>query len=313
MLDHGFGQTAVATGVGEDRLDLLLVVEEFVGTALNGGLFLEGIVHNGFSFIFRRLSGCFLIILIRRGLFGILVAVFALTKRHADQGVDHILLFLGERIEDIADGLSGIGVRGFVISRRISRRRRRFGVPTVRMCELLAGVDDAFVVEQIDLVAMDKADLVDECAGVGALQHQAHLTDVPVLDVAGRVLPDAVGVDRHGVDVAMANGLSGGKRMRRFVKGSVTIHAIVTVLENDIAKQVLGIVMVVLPYQRNGLTVLIGERILANGESVGAQQIVLGHVTAEVTLHLELLLLIVVHRLVLLLYPASIPRSPPSR
>ena len=181
------------------------------------------------------------------------------------------------------------------------------------MCELLTGVDDAFVVEQIHLVSVDETDLVDEGAGVGTLQHQAHLTDVPVLDVAGRVLPDAVGVDRHGVDVAMTNGLSGGKRMRRFVKGSVTIHAIVTVLENHIAKQVLGIVMVVLPYQRNGLTVLIDERILANDESVGAAQIVLGHVTAEVTLHLELLLLIVVHRLVLLLYPASVPRSPPSR
>ena len=105
------------------------------------------------------------------------------------------------------------------------------------------------------------------------------------------MLDEVVGEDGQSLDIAMANEFAAGLGRLRVVEEGIAIHAFAfAVLEHGVPDDVGGLIAQVFPHERDGLAVLICERRVSNGTTVGADQIVLGGVTAEVMLHLDLLL-----------------------
>ena len=70
----------------------------------------------------------------------------------------------------------------------------------------------------------------------------------------------------------------------RVVECTVSVHAVGTVLQKRVTQHVKGVIVLVIPDQRNGLPVVILKRIFQDGSSVGAFQVISGSPAAKVIL-----------------------------
>jgi hypothetical protein len=149
-----------------------------------------------------------------------------------------------------------------------------------------ARVDDRLVVELDLLVAVLENDVVDERAGIGARQDERDLADDAVHD-GRRLLEETVGVDGERLDVVVLDELPGGSGLVRLVEEPVAVDAVVPVLELEVAENVLGIVVLMLPHHRDLHPVLVLERLGGDGATVGALDAELRDVATEVGLRLH--------------------------
>ena len=96
------------------------------------------------------------------------------------------------------------------------------------------------------------------------------------------LLGELVSVDRHGVDVAVKNQLLGVLCSVRVVEVSVCVYSIVSVLQNGVAENVVGLIVPVHPHERHLMTVVLLESVVTNHSPIRALKVVLGGVTTEV-------------------------------
>ena len=151
------------------------------------------------------------------------------------------------------------------------------------MLELEAGVDDGLVVQGLDeVVRVSDTDLVDESAGIGTAQDQAQLTDDAVEDLLGLLL-QPVRVDRERDDVSVLDQRLGVLGLGGVVEVGVCVHTVLTLLENRMTQNVLGVVVGVLPDEGDRCLVLVRERTPHDRSTVGALESHLGCVPAEVS------------------------------
>ena len=74
------------------------------------------------------------------------------------------------------------------------------------------------------------------------------------------------------------------------IKYTVSINAIVSVLKNSVTKNRIGVVVVMIPNQRNGLAIVMLKSIFFDDPSVSTKEIVSGCIARKVTcnIHFEL-------------------------
>ena len=268
---------------------------EGVSVGCGGAVLLEDVVrHIAVSF----LGVGEVTVLVESGVLGALV-----LQSGPNHVIDHILLLFSKRVEDLLDSVTVCGVlEGFLLGLHLGL----LGLVgngllegllllgpinrLLRMLKCLTGVNNSFVIKDVNFaVRVTDRNIVDECAGVGARQNKAHLTNNSVKDLLAP-LDQLVGVDRHRGDVAVTH--QGLGVVGRFggVEICVCIHTIFPVLENRVAQYVARIVVSVLPNKRNLLPVVDLERVRHNGPAVGALETSLGCVTAKVSSHFDCLL-----------------------
>ena len=128
---------------------------------------------------------------------------------------------------------------------------------------------------------------VDERSGVGSGDDQAELADVTVNDIlatAVGLLLQAVGVDRQRLHVAMLYQLLGSLTAVSVIEETIGVHTVLAVLQNGVAQNIGGVIVLVVPHDGNRHPVTVLESVAANRASVGADKVVSGCPATKVIL-----------------------------
>ena len=211
-----------------------------------------------------------------------------------DDGVHRSLLLLGHSIEDLPE--SGVVLVALSIGLRLL-----LGVlDVIRLLhlevlilvlkvvavrnevQLLIRVDDSL--NLIAVVTMLNGDLVDEGAGIGATEHQAHLDELTMDNVVA-LSANVGGVDTHRLDVAVLDHLSSGPTTIGVVEVGVGVDAVLTNLKVGVPEDVLNVAVLVLPDQRYGLPIVRRESPVSDYLVIRAPNIVLRGIAREIALN----------------------------
>src|SRR4029077_2658017 len=123
-------------------------------------------------------------------------------------------------------------------------------------------------------------------------QNQGHLTNDTVNDLHG-LLDELVGVDRQHLDVAMLAERLGLRSRQGGVEVALSTNTVTDAVQNDMAQDVVGRVVQVLPHERNGGVVVALEGVMLDGPAVSAPDAGPRAVPGEVRFHFDCLLLVV--------------------
>ena len=202
----------------------------------------------------------------------------------ADHSVHDGLLLLGHRINDILNSLlAAFGLLGifchFSILLFLSRL---FGLSFARVANdngaLIIACNEAI----LTILAMGHHE-IDIGSGVCSCKDKAQLTNLAMNDILAHLLK-LVGIDRQRSYIAMLH--ESLSRLSSFgvVERAIGINAIITILQQGMAQNILRIVMLVVPYQRYGTTIIVLECITSDSPAIAAQQIVSGCPSAKIVI-----------------------------
>ncbi len=225
----------------------------------------------------------------------------------ADHVVDDVLLLVGQGVVHVHDRLVVVlvlGVRAVAVTTAVAggsgdglgcglgHRGSFDGVGERVLVDVEAVHDDdlAIAVLQLTVGVLD-LDLVDHSAGVGTGEDQADLLDLAVHDRLA-LHDETVGVDRHRLDVLVLDVLSCVLPLLGVVEEPVGVDAVLTVLQDRVTQHVLRVVVAVVVHERHLRLVLVRERSGRDGLAVGALDVCLGGVAAEISFHFDCSLLV---------------------
>ena len=273
-------EAAHAGGFGhrDDALLVRMAQHGVLGVFLVENIVLHGVVSS-FRVIVFLLVGVVLVLCI--------IARLALGERPTNQPIHHGFLLLGHAVHHILDVLiiaifflAVVGIALLVIVVLLI-------VGGVREGDFLGGGEDEFL---LGAFAVSQIYKIDERAGVCARHNQTDLADHTMNHIAV-LLFQLVGIDGQGLYIPMLDQEFGRFAALGLVEGTVGIYAICPVFQQGMSQNVGGIVVLVVPYQRDHSSITILECVLLDGPSIGADKVVSGCPAAKVTfqLHFELL------------------------
>jgi hypothetical protein len=230
--------------------------------------------------------------LLRSGGIGLRVVAVAGRCCALQSGTDHVvddgLLVLVHGLVDLLN--RGVVVRGHLllglgVSHLGCLRLFLLGRRSVGVLQLETGVDDRLIHVNIDLaVAVRDSDVVDQSARIGARQDQRQLANDAVRNLLG-LLDQTVGEDGQRGDISVLHQRLRVLTLGRLVEEAVGVHALISVLENGVAQDVLRRCMPVLPNERDSLRVLVLEGARKNRAPIRAPETELRGPATEVRLH----------------------------
>ena len=266
---NGFFQTAATLGVCEDRL---IIVGSQVIISL--GIALKHIVLH---------FGILLIIVV--------TGFAALTfERLADHEIHDILLLFRHGIEDVLHGLFLVFSHGFLILSFVGFIRLSAGILMGQsfflsvfhaLLKLIAHTEHSLFLVLNHVIAMSHGDKLDRSAGISGSQHKADLADVTVQHITAGLL-QLVGIDAHRANITVSQQHLAVFGERRIIESAIGINAFRLVDQQRMAQHIGRVVMLVLPYQRNGLAIVVFKGIPSNRAAVSAPNIVFRCPTAEI-------------------------------
>ena len=197
----------------------------------------------------------------------------AVFQSLADKGVNSIHLFLVQGTENITDGLLSIVVfcRLGVGMDQLFIRIHRFLLRDIAMTnfkiESATSVNDSLFIAVI--IAMLN-DVFDERARISTGQYKAYFFDIAMKYVASAlVLRKMISINRQCFYIAMHNQLSSLFARLATIERTVGIYAFGFVLKRRLTQAVERIVVLMVPYQRDYVTVVVLESISTNGSTIG--------------------------------------------
>ena len=113
--------------------------------------------------------------------------------------------------------------------------------------------------------------------------HKAQLLDVTMHHISALLL-QAVGIDGQGIHISMLHDQLSSLTGSSFVECAVSVNAILAVFQQRMAKNIGRVVMLVIPYEGDGLSVAMRKRITANGAAITAHKVIARRPAAEVVL-----------------------------
>ena len=272
-----------------------LLISMGQNTGLLGVIAIENVVLHGFisSFIF-------IIVVFSPGIF----------QGLTDHRIDHGLLLFGEGIEHVGDGLLTLGFLGgvfchsLIVSFLVLIRMRQRGllcsgifgdffsgglfIVGLRQLECFTGVDDRLV---FCLFAMHHYG-VDHGAGISTGQNKANFDHVSMHDL-GHMLFQPIGMDGHSIHIAVLNELFGSLTGFGVIESAVSINPFIAMLQKHIAKHFIDVLVLVIPDQRNNLTIAVLKCTRHDRPAVSAMDAILGRPATEIIVfsHFDLFLL----------------------
>ena len=192
----------------------------------------------------------------------------------ADNGVNSIHLFLVQGTENITDGLLsivlfcrlGVGMDQLFI--RIHRFLLRDIAMTNFKIESATSVNDSLFIAVIIVAVLD--DIFDERARISTGQYKAYFFDIAMKYVASAlVLRKMVSINRQCFHIAMHNQLSSLFARLAIIERTVGIYAFGFVLKRRLTQAVERIVVLMVPYQRDHVAVIVLESISTNRSTIG--------------------------------------------
>ena len=153
------------------------------------------------------------------------------------------------------------------------------------MVEFFTRINNCFIIQLIDVsIRVLNGDIIDHGSGIRTRQNQTDLTNNTMLDIT-TILTQMIGIDGKRIDVTMGNKFLCLLCSRRIVEYAIAINAIVTILEQCMTENVIGRIMIMLPNERDYISILFGKCIVHDRTTIGATNVVLSRVTTEITFH----------------------------
>ena len=113
------------------------------------------------------------------------------------------------------------------------------------------------------------------------------LSDHSMQNITARLL-QFVRINRQGLHVTVANSFFRCQTRFALIECAIGIYTLIAILEQRMTQNIIRVIMTVVPNQRNGLSIVVLERILTNGSTIGAQNVVSrGPTTKIVFLHFD--------------------------
>jgi hypothetical protein len=82
------------------------------------------------------------------------------------------------------------------------------------------------------------------------------------------LLLELISIDGHSFDVIMLNKNLGKLTVLGFIECTVRVNAFVTILEQCMSKDIVRLIVLMVPNQGNGLTVILFKCISSNGSAI---------------------------------------------
>ena len=276
-----------------------------VGVAQNGVLSVFGVEHIVLHGLVSSLRFVGFVVGVIGVLFLVILGVVVhLLRGSSNQSVHDLLLLLVHGVDNILDGLLVLGLLfalGLIAILRFVPVFARVGlvirlllgiglvdqrgllIGTVQGNRLVSGQDHLL----LTTFPMSHVHEVNEGAGIRTGHYQADLADVAVHDVLVRRLPEPIGIDGEGHNVPVLHQLLGRFAALTLVERAVCIDAVLAVLQEGVAQDVGGFVVLVVPNKRNRLPVAVLECVVANGSPISADKIVSGSPATKVKLQIH--------------------------
>src|SRR5690606_35577675 len=240
---------------------------------LNGiAVLLENVTRHSLALLVC--NGVLLVVIVRV-LCRIIVVVRALESL-SDEVVEHLLLLLAQAVVNVLNRLL-CRVLSHVIS---------FVVVIVCVLEYElfdAVIHDSRIIKLFNrAICMLESHIVDEGSRIGAREHEAHLSDETMQNVLA-LLHELVRVDRKRDNVSVLHGDLGTLSLGRRIEETARVDAVLSMFKDCLAKNVLRIIVSVLPNQRHSHLVLMLESVGGDRSTIGTLQVSLSSVTAEVS------------------------------
>ena len=231
------------------------------------------------------------------------LTVLAVIQGRTDDCVNHVLLFLRQGIKYLFDGLLvGVSHLGFsflflitfagiirvlqilVLQQVIVR------VQPMLQAQTRIGINEGFGTVLFGAIRAVLHDLINQSTGVTSDDNQTQFFDHTMHHSLSGFL-DAVGIDRHCVNVAIVHASLGSLSTGTVVHLHIGIHTIFPVLQQCVTQHIVRAGMIMVPHDRNHLTITFLEGIRCNSQAIKALHIGFscptGKVIIEIDCHFE--------------------------
>ena len=145
-------------------------------------------------------------------------------------------------------------------------------------------VDNRFVVQLVDQVAVGQKHILDCRALVGTGENHAQLTDVSVLDLAAIHMLQLISVDAQTVKIPVLQGAHRALRLGVSVEKSFCPDTFRTAVQVRVTQHHVRVIVDVPEYDRDLLAVHIRESTRQNRAAVRTTDVVLGRPSGEIRL-----------------------------
>ena len=200
----------------------------------------------------------------------------------ANNSVDNSLLLVGHRIKDVGNGLILFlsGSHGFTLL-TIGFRVFRVFFSMVKL-QLFTKIEDCLA----DIVPMSN-NVLDKCFGISTRNDKANLLDLAVNHIR-TLLPNLIRTDGHRVHVTALDKNFTDLTIRRIVKLAISVNTFRAIKKKCVTKNVCGISMVVIPYKRNFISVVIFKSITTDHTTIAATAVIPCRPATKIVIHFDL-------------------------
>ena len=218
----------------------------------------------------------------------IFIFIFITIDDISDHRIDGILLFLSKRVKHIANGLFIRMLKRFIVFIHVRFFLRFIIFVTMKNCDIFASKNFGFLFAFFTMLN----NRFDKCARVCTCKHQTHFSNI-AMDNIRHILLKLVCINRKRYNIAMLDKQLASLARFRVIKCTICINAFVTVLKKSVAKNLIWIIMTMIPNKRNGLTIIVLKSIFHDNSSIRAFEICFGSPSAKIEIfHFDFILLL---------------------
>ena len=218
----------------------------------------------------------------------IFIFIFITIDNIINHRIDGLLLFFIKRVKHIANGLFIRMLKRFIVFIHVRFFLRFIIFITMKNCDVFTSENFSFLFAFLTVLN----NRFDRRTRVRASEHQTHLSNIAVNNIR-HILFKLVGINGKGHNIAMLDKQLASLARFRVIKCTICINAFVTVLKKSVAKNLIWVIMTMIPNKRNGLTIIVLKSIFHDNSSIRAFEICFGSPSAKIEIfHFDFILLL---------------------
>ena len=218
----------------------------------------------------------------------VFIFVFITIRDITNHRIDGLLLFLSKSVKHISNSLFIRMLKRFVIFIHVRFFLRFIIFITMKNCDVLTSENSGFLFAFLTVLNNG----FDRCTRVCTRKYQTHLSNITMNNIR-HILFKLICINRERNDVAMLNKQFASLARFRVVKCAICINTFVTVLKKSVAKNLIWVIVTMIPNKRNGLTIIVLKSIFHDNSTIRAFEICFGSPSAKIEIfHFDFILLL---------------------
>ena len=214
--------------------------------------------------------------------------IFLAINDVADHRIDGLLLFLIKCVKHISNGLFIRMLKRFVVFIHVRFFLQFIIFIAMKNCDILASENFGFLFTFLTMLNYG----FNRCTRVCTSKHKAHLSNIAMNNIR-HILFKLVCINGERHNVTMLN--KHLTCLARFcvIKCTICINAFITILKKSVTKNLIWIIVAMIPNKRNSLTIIVLKSIFHDNSAIRAFKICFGSPPAKIEIfHFDFILLL---------------------